>query len=136
MALRGIGHNDNADAVTQSGAELALTESDPPPSVVGESKRDSDTMQLKGGIDLCTDMVSKLKSWSQLLKEVEESSNTSVSILNELLSYDEIQQKTMSIQKEFLPVWDVISNAISPFSIQARYAYILRLLYVLLHDGS
>ena len=122
MALRGIGHNDDAGSVTQSEAELALAEADPPASVVGESKRDSDTMQLKGGIDLCTDMVSKLKSWSQLLKEVEESSNRSVSILNELLSYDEIQQKTMSIQREFLPVWDIISSAVSPFSIQARYA--------------
>lgn len=83
----------------------------------GDGKEDSDSDDS----DTVTNFAAKIKFWSQLLKEVEESSLSAVSILNELLSYDKIEQKNMTIERELLPVWELIATAIKPFNIQARY---------------
>lgn len=94
--------------------------------VPGESKRSSDPAAVsQGELALRKDLVAKLESWSQLLKEIDESSKSSVSIFNELLSYDSIQQECMSIDKEALPAWETISSSVQPFFIQARYAALL-----------
>ena len=82
----------------------------------GDGKEDSDSE----GSDMLTNLAAKIKFWSQLLREVEESSVSAVSILNELLSYDKIEQKNMTIEKELLPVWELIATAVKPFNIQAR----------------
>eukprot|EP01036_Dinobryon_divergens_P023365 gene23365-31704_t len=90
-------------------------------SLAGESKADSDANPMvPSSAKILTDLTAKIDFWYQLLREVEESSVNAVSILNELLSYDKIEQKTMTIEKELLPVWEIIGNAIKPFSIQAR----------------
>ena len=93
-------------------------------SSAGESKADSDeNPMVPSSAKIVTDLAAKIDFWYQLIREVEESSVNAVSILNELLSYDKIEQKTMTIEKELLPVWEVIDNAIKPLSIQARYSY-------------
>jgi hypothetical protein len=94
----------------------------------GDGKEDSDSE----GSDMLTSLAAKIKFWSQLLKEVEESSVSAVSILNELLSYDKIEQKNMIIEKELLPVWELIATAVKPFNIQARYLPIFHFEAVLL----
>jgi signal transduction histidine kinase len=62
----------------------------------------------------------KISHWKDLLKDVEESSNNAVDVLNELMCYDKIEMKTMKIEKEVLPIWTVLNNAVRPFYIQAR----------------
>lgn len=90
-------------------------------SLVGESKVDAEAVAMNSNSNkIVTDLAAKVDFWFQLLREVEESSSNAVSILNELLSYDKIEQKTMTIEKELLPVWELIATAIKPFNIQAR----------------
>ena len=94
----------------------------------GEIKLDSDAEEEKQndeGRKLYNELLLKMHSWAQLLKEVEESSADAVNTLNELLSYIKIQQKTMAIEKECLPAWDIISSSVKPFNIQARYETLL-----------
>jgi signal transduction histidine kinase len=61
-----------------------------------------------------------LDNWSDLIRDLIESSNSAVQVLNEIMSYDKIEMKTFHIEKEVLPVWKLISESIRPFNIQAR----------------
>eukprot|EP01035_Chromulina_nebulosa_P026363 gene26363-34492_t len=81
---------------------------------------DDAAVQQSKALELCKDLIQKVQAWFQLLKEVEESSTDAVTTLNELLSYDKIEQKTMTIEKEPLAAWDIVSSAVKPFNIQAR----------------
>lgn len=62
----------------------------------------------------------KVMNWVTLIKEIEDSSNSAVHVLNELISYDKIEMKTMELDIALLPVWNLVSSSIQPFSIQAR----------------
>ena len=65
-------------------------------------------------------LLTKHKKWQELLKDIEESSNNAVDVLNELISYDKIEMKTLHIERELLPVWSLIASSVKPFYIQAR----------------
>ena len=41
-----------------------------------------------------------MEGWVDLIKDIEESSNNAVDVLNELMSYDKIEMKTLEIDKE------------------------------------
>jgi len=65
-------------------------------------------------------LLTKHKKWQELLKDIEESSNNAVDVLNELISYDKIEMKTLHIERELLPVWSLIASSVKPFYVQAR----------------
>eukprot|EP01035_Chromulina_nebulosa_P025473 gene25473-33245_t len=70
----------------------------------GEVKVDSADAEVqqssKKALNLFKYLVQKIQAWFQLLKEIE--------------------QKTMTIEKEPLAAWDIVSSAVKPFNIQAR----------------
>jgi len=53
----------------------------------------------------------RVEGWVDLIKDIEESSNNAVDVLNELMSYDKIEMKTLEIDKEvcLLPIkfWSI-----------------------------
>jgi signal transduction histidine kinase len=125
IATRGFGY----DYLPEAPSSVAVNEQ---PSShdqaidLGECKQDSDPAAVsQGELALRKDLAAKLESWCQLLTEIEESSESSLSIFNELLSYDNIQQEYMSIEKEALPAWEIISSSVQPLFIQARYGALL-----------
>jgi signal transduction histidine kinase len=71
-------------------------------------------------VNLLQSVASKINSWIDLVTDLQDSSNNAVNVLNELMSYDKIETNTYHIEKEFLPVWKFINDAIKPFHIQAR----------------
>jgi len=62
----------------------------------------------------------RLASWCSLVRDIEESSNNAVDVLNELISYDKIEMKTLQLDLALLPVWALVADSIRPFHIQAR----------------
>jgi signal transduction histidine kinase len=66
------------------------------------------------------EVASKIRNWMDLILELQESSTNAVTVLNELLSYDKIEMNSFHIEKEVMSVWQLISNSIKPFNIQAR----------------
>jgi hypothetical protein len=62
----------------------------------------------------------RVASWSSLVRDIEESSNNAVHVLNELISYDKIEMKTLQLDLALLPVWALVADCIRPFHIQAR----------------
>mmetsp|Transcript_17611 Transcript_17611/g.24175 ORF Transcript_17611/g.24175 Transcript_17611/m.24175 type:complete len:820 (-) Transcript_17611:228-2687(-) len=62
----------------------------------------------------------KVSEWVDLIKDIEESSNNAVDVLNELMSYDKIEMRTLYLEKEILPICALLQSSIKPFYIQAR----------------
>jgi signal transduction histidine kinase len=62
----------------------------------------------------------QVKSWVELIDELQESAKNAVTVLNELISYDKIETNTYHIEKEIIYVWKLTSDVIKPFNIQAR----------------
>ena len=62
----------------------------------------------------------KLLGWVDIIADIEESSNNAVEVLNELMSYDKIEMKTLKIEMELVPMWAFVNATIKPFYIQAK----------------
>jgi signal transduction histidine kinase len=62
----------------------------------------------------------KLLGWVDIIKDIEESSHNAVEVLNELMSYDKIEMKTLKIEMELVPMWAFINATIKPFYVQAK----------------
>lgn len=65
-------------------------------------------------------MLEEVANWLGLMKDIEESANNAVEVLNELMSYDKIEMRTMQIEKEPVLIWDLLAKSIKPFYIQAQ----------------
>jgi len=65
-------------------------------------------------------LVEEVANWIGFMKDIEESANNAVEVLNELMSYDKIEMKTMQIEKEPVAIWDLLATSIKPFYIQAK----------------
>lgn len=81
-----------------------------------ETKEVSDS----NSFNLAPEVVTKLTAWRELISEIQESSGNAVVVLNELMSYDKIEMKTLQLELEILPIWELISDSVKPFNIQAR----------------
>eukprot|EP01035_Chromulina_nebulosa_P028391 gene28391-37478_t len=62
----------------------------------------------------------KLLGWVDIIKDIEESSHNAVEVLNELMSYDKIEMKTLKIEMELVPMWAFVNATIKPFYVQAK----------------
>jgi len=88
-----------------------------------DAKSDDDVWSPSTGQNyqqLVTFLVNKQVTWLELMKEIEVSSSNAVNVLNELISYDKIEMNTLQIEKELLPIWELLSSSVKPFYIQAR----------------
>jgi signal transduction histidine kinase/FixJ family two-component response regulator len=59
------------------------------------------------------------KSWFQLSQEIQGNAQGAVDILNDLLNYDKIEQGTLSLCLEILPIWELIEKAVMEFKVPA-----------------
>jgi len=62
----------------------------------------------------------KVASWMSVMKEIDDSSNNAVTVLNELLIYDKMDINAVHIERDLHPVWELVNSAVKPFNIQAR----------------
>ena len=65
-------------------------------------------------------LVGKLSGWVDIIKDIEESSGNAVEVLNELMSYDKIEMKTLKIEMELVPMWNFVNGTLKPFYVQAK----------------
>lgn len=70
----------------------------------------------------------------ELVREVEESSEAAVGILNDLINYDKLSMHTMQLEVLLLDAWALLRDAFEPFLVQARQKHITMTLT--LGDGS
>lgn len=61
-----------------------------------------------------------LRDYSSLIQEVRESSDTAVLVLNDLINYDKIEMRTLTIERKPLPVWLMINKTVKPLMVQAK----------------
>lgn len=59
------------------------------------------------------------KSWFQLSQEIQSNAQGAVDILNDLLNYDKIEQGTLNLSLEVLPIWELIEKAVMEFKVPA-----------------
>jgi signal transduction histidine kinase len=55
-----------------------------------------------------------------LVLEIEDSSDTAVGILNDLINYDKISMNNMNLELQVLDVWQLLRESYEPFLMQAR----------------
>eukprot|EP01036_Dinobryon_divergens_P027234 gene27234-35965_t len=65
-------------------------------------------------------LVGKLSGWVDIIKDIEESSGNAVEVLNELMSYDKIEMKTLKIEMELVGMWNFVNGTLKPFYVQAK----------------
>ncbi len=58
--------------------------------------------------------------WLQLIQDISQSAETAVCVLNDLMSYDKLDTGTLVIERELLPIWELIRHTIHPFTVQAK----------------
>eukprot|EP00980_Cylindrotheca_fusiformis_P030584 scaffold25074_cov157-Cylindrotheca_fusiformis.AAC.2 len=59
------------------------------------------------------------KSWFQLIQEIQANAQGAVDILNDLLNYDKIEQGTLNLRLELLPIWELVEKAVMEFKVAA-----------------
>jgi signal transduction histidine kinase/CheY-like chemotaxis protein len=55
-----------------------------------------------------------------LVRDIVESLNSAISVLNDLIDYDKIESGTLNLQKEVMPFRNIVETTVSPFLVQAR----------------
>ena len=65
-------------------------------------------------------LAKKICDWTELMRDVDESAHNAVEVLNELMSYDKIEMKTLKIEMELLPISHLVLSTVQPFFIQAK----------------
>jgi signal transduction histidine kinase len=60
-----------------------------------------------------------LLSWIDLIRDVEESSDTAVVVLNDLINYDRLAMENMKLELHYVRVNTLLSNIVRPFHVQA-----------------
>jgi signal transduction histidine kinase/CheY-like chemotaxis protein len=76
----------------------------------------SSTLESMGDIHISSSLA---KSWFQLSQEIQGSAQGAVDILNDLLNYDKIEQGTLNLCLEILPIWELIEEAVMEFKVPA-----------------
>ena len=64
-------------------------------------------------------MQKTLNDWITYLGEIEASSETSVSVLNDLINYDKISVGGLKLDVQPRDFWAIVENSTKPFHIQA-----------------
>jgi signal transduction histidine kinase len=66
-----------------------------------------------------SDLLKTLSDWITYLGEIEASSETSVSVLNDLINYDKISVGGLALDIQPRDFWTIVENSAKPFNIQA-----------------
>ena len=75
--------------------------------------------------------VKQFSLWLQLIDDIAQSAENAICVLNDLMSYDKLDTGTLMIERELLPIWELIRHTIHPFTVQAKAKNIeLELIFV------
>ena len=96
----------------------------------GEDKEKDTSMETK--------TANTMKDWIGLISDIEESSDTAIVVLNDLINYDKIMMGSLNLEVDAVYPWDIISSNVKPFFVQARQAEVKLLLKMLpfTQDGA
>ena len=56
-----------------------------------------------------------------MISEAETSSDAAIDVLNDLINYDKIDTGTLKIEIGAVYFWDIVTNSVTPFYVQARH---------------
>eukprot|EP00607_Mallomonas_marina_P000489 CAMPEP_0182440986 /NCGR_PEP_ID=MMETSP1167-20130531/87421_1 /TAXON_ID=2988 /ORGANISM="Mallomonas Sp, Strain CCMP3275" /LENGTH=253 /DNA_ID=CAMNT_0024635107 /DNA_START=935 /DNA_END=1696 /DNA_ORIENTATION=+ len=75
---------------------------------------------------LSTELINQNSDQSclDLVEEVRTSCQSGLSILDDLLDYDKLEQGFMQLDRRLLSVWDLLEEVVQPFTTQARHSQI------------
>jgi signal transduction histidine kinase len=62
----------------------------------------------------------KIKDWVGVIREIEDSSDSAIVVLNDLINYDKISMGTLNPEFEVVSLWDLVCATVKPFHVQAR----------------
>ena len=62
----------------------------------------------------------QFKDWLDLIQDIIQSADAAITVLNDLMSYDKLDTGTMVIEREVLPIWEIIDSTVHPFTVQAK----------------
>ncbi len=62
----------------------------------------------------------QFKDWLDLIQDIIQSADAAITVLNDLMSYDKLDTGTMVIERELLPIWEIIDSTVHPFTVQAK----------------
>jgi hypothetical protein len=72
------------------------------------------------------DMPEKMKAcitdWLGLVSNIGDSSDAAIVVLNDLINYDKISMGLLNIDREMCNFWNIITQAVKPFLVQAKQA--------------
>lgn len=63
---------------------------------------------------------SRFKECLTLIEEMHHSSDTAVVVLNDLINYDKIEMNTLVIERNPLPIWNLVTMTVRPMIVQAK----------------
>jgi signal transduction histidine kinase len=64
--------------------------------------------------------VAKIKDWVGVIRDIEDSSDSAIVVLNDLINYDKISMGTLNPEFEVVSLWDLVCATVKPFHVQAR----------------
>jgi signal transduction histidine kinase len=62
----------------------------------------------------------KVQDWVSVIRDIEDSSDSAIVVLNDLINYDKISMGTLNPEFEVLSLWDLVCATVKPFHVQAR----------------
>lgn len=77
-------------------------------------------MAMKSGQNKDEEMIKNLESWVQLVADIEESSDSAIVVLNDLINYDKISMGGLNVELRMMSFWSLITTTIKPFYVQAK----------------
>jgi signal transduction histidine kinase/CheY-like chemotaxis protein len=74
------------------------------------------------GIQGCEGHAAALKEIIELSREIDESSVAATVVLNDLLEYDKIENKTLQIEKKIVPILPLVFKIVRPLLVEVKFA--------------
>jgi signal transduction histidine kinase len=68
----------------------------------------------------CTSSKGKVNDWLSILYDVMDNCQNSVTVLNDILSYDKIEEGTLQLEHSPVNLWKLVRTAVGEFQIQAK----------------
>jgi signal transduction histidine kinase/ActR/RegA family two-component response regulator len=62
----------------------------------------------------------KIADWVSVIRDIEDSSDSAIVVLNDLINYDKISMGTLNPEFEVVSLWDLVCATVKPFHVQAR----------------
>ena len=65
-------------------------------------------------------IMEKLSDWSALSQDILTNSHSAVGVLNDILNYDKVENKSLHLELGIIPIWTLIERTCNEFQLQAK----------------